>query len=131
MLQILHLEDNAVDAELIERLLRKQGIIAHFTRVKDRVLFIEALQQTRFDVILSDFEMPGFDGLSALKIANEQAPDCPFVFVSGCLGEEAGIESLTQGASDFVSKDRLGGLPAAIRRVQRESAERTRITNHE
>lgn len=81
MLQILHLEDNPVDGELIERLVRRQGIVGHFTRVKAREDFIGALQQTRFDLILSDFEMPGFDGLSALKIAHEQAPDCPFVFV--------------------------------------------------
>jgi two-component system cell cycle sensor histidine kinase/response regulator CckA len=124
MLQILHLEDNPVDGELIERLVRRQGIVGHFTRVKAREDFIGALQQTRFDLILSDFEMPGFDGLSALKIAHEQAPDCPFVFVSGRLGEDAAIESLTQGACDFIVKDRLGRLPSAIRRAIRDTSER-------
>jgi len=123
-LQILHLEDNPVDGELVERLLRRQGIVGHFTRVQARDEFIGALQQTRFDVILSDFELPGFDGLSALKIAHEQAPDCPFIFVSGRLGEEAAIESLAQGASDFIVKDRLGRLPATIRRVLRETSEK-------
>ena len=123
-MQILHLEDNPVDGELVERLLRRQGIVGHFTRVQARDEFIGALQQTRFDVILSDFELPGFDGLSALKIAHEQAPDCPFIFVSGRLGEEAAIESLAQGASDFIVKDRLGRLPATIRRVLRETSEK-------
>jgi CheY-like chemotaxis protein len=124
LLQILHAEDNSMDGELIERLLRKQGIVCHFTRVQARSNFIAALEQTRFDVILSDYEMPGFDGLSALEIAREMAPDCPFLFVSGSLREEAAIELLTQGASDYILKDQLGCLPTAIRRVLREAGEK-------
>ena len=113
-----------MDGELIERLLRKQGIVCQFTRVQARSDFVAALEQTRFDVILSDYEMPGFDGLSALEIAREQAPGCPFVFVSGSLREEAAIELLTLGASDYILKDQLGCLPNAIRRSLREAGEK-------
>jgi two-component system, cell cycle sensor histidine kinase and response regulator CckA len=122
-LRILHLEDSPADAELIKSILPASGIDCIVTCVKSRGEFKTALEQHTYDLIISDYKLPGFDGLSALEMAREKAPDCPFIFVSGALGEEAAIESLKRGATDYLLKDRLGRLGAAVRRALREAAE--------
>ena len=73
----------------------------------DQSLEQQALTSAEFDVILSDFSLPQFDGLTALKIARELRPDVPFIFVSGTIGEERAVESLRAGARDYILKDRL------------------------
>ena len=90
-LSILHLEDNDHDAELVRRTLENDGIEVEVTRVMKRETFVDALEQGAFDLILSDYSMPGFDGGRALAIAHEKCPTTPFVFVSGTIGEEAAV----------------------------------------
>jgi len=128
-LKILHLEDNESDAELIELRLKAEQIACSITLVATREHFQEALETQSFDLILSDYSLPAFDGLSALKMARQQTPDTPYMFVSGTMGEEAAVESLKSGAADYVLKDRLARLAAAIRRAVREAEERARHTH--
>src|SRR5437588_251918 len=106
-LNILHLEDDPLDAELVASNLADAGISARIVRVDSASLFRSALRQSEFDLIISDFSMPGFDGKSALAIAREQSPETPFVFVSGTIGEEAAVDSLLNGATDYVLKHKL------------------------
>lgn len=122
-LLIVHVEDNPADAALAEALLESSGIACKITCVKTQEAFEEALRQPVVDVILSDFSMPKFDGLSALRIARAMRPEVPFIFVSGTIGEEMAIESVKEGATDYVIKDRMSRLPFSIRRALKEAAE--------
>ena len=114
---ILHLEDSALDCELAGANLRKAGLNCDVTRVDTQDAFVAALDARRFDVILADFSLPTFDGLSALKIAQAKAPQTPFIFLSGRMGEETAVEALKHGARDYVLKQRLVRLPAAVKRA--------------
>ena len=113
-LQVLHLEDNAADTELIQATLGSEGVQAKLTRVEAEDDFIGALKDERFDLILADYTLPSFDGLSALRIAQQRAPDIPFIFVSGTLGEDIAIEALKTGATDYVLKTRLSRLVPSV-----------------
>src|SRR5437870_1304352 len=106
-LQILLLEDDVVDAELIEATLEAEGIPTEIARVETRGDFLAALENHQIDVVLSDYKLPSFDGLTALALVRERNPDIPFILVSGTLGEEAAIESIKNGAVDYVLKQRL------------------------
>src|SRR5215471_70767 len=123
-LHVLHLEDNANDAELIQAALDSEGIVSDVARVETRVDFLAALEQGGFDVVLADYTLPSFDGLSALKIALETCPDVPFIFVSGTLGEEVAIVALKIGATDYVLKERLSRIVLSVHRALREAQER-------
>jgi PAS domain S-box-containing protein len=123
-LRILILEDMASDAELMTYELRLARIDFSYRRVTDREQFLAALDEERPDVILSDFHLPGFDGLEALTQAQAKYPEVPFLFVSGAMGEEVAIESLKRGATDYVLKDRLSRLGPAVQRALREAEER-------
>src|SRR5712692_7460791 len=123
-LRILHLEDNPYDATLIQQSLKADGIVSEVLRVDSRADFVKALEKGRFDLILSDYTIPSFDGLSALGLAIQARSDLPFIFVSGTLGEDVAIESLKQGATDYVLKDRLGRLGSSVRRALHEVEER-------
>ena len=120
---ILHVEDNAKDAALINSTLKAGGITCETTRVQTRDDFVAALE-LGFDLILSDFTLPQFDGLSALKIAHTEQPDVPVIFVSGTLGEERAIEALKSGATDYVLKEGVSRLVPAVRRAMQEVDER-------
>src|SRR4051794_4434575 len=85
----------------------------------------KSFAQVEPDLILSDFTLPGFDGAIALLIANSRRPEIPFIFVSGTIGEERAVEALKCGATDYVLKDRLLRLGAAVRRALREARERS------
>lgn len=122
--RLLLLEDNSLDAELIVGLLNEGGFECRSHRVETRADFIAALERDPFDVILADYSLPSFDGLSALQIARERCPDVPFVLVSGVLGEDVAIEALTQGATDYVLKQRLTRLVPAVQRALTEERER-------
>ena len=123
--RILHLEDSAADAELVAERLRQDGFAPEIERVETRRAFTAALTGgPAFDLILADFSLPDFDGLAALTIARELAPDTPFVFVSGMLGEETAIEAVRAGATDYVVKERLGRLGVVVRRALAEAGER-------
>lgn len=123
-LRILHLEDDPRDAELVEATLGAAGIDCDVQLVSGRQDFIAALEQGGHELVLADFALPEFDGMSALAIAREHYPDLPFVFVSGRLGEEAAIESLKSGATDYVLKNRLSRLVPAVNRALTEALER-------
>lgn len=123
-LHILILEDVTTDAELIKDELREAGTVFTPNCVKDNVSYLKALDEFSPDIILSDYSLPSFDGLSALKLAVKMCPDVPFIFVSGALGEETAIELLKQGATDYVLKSRLSRLGPAVSRALQEVKER-------
>jgi len=125
-LRILHLEDSRNDAELVRENLADGGIDCEIARVETREDFVAAIERGGFDLILADYKLPLFDGLSALAIRQEHCPDVPFVFVSGQIGEDRAIESLKSGATDYVIKDRLSRLVPAVNRALAENKERTR-----
>ena len=120
---VLLLEDSALDAELTIAQIRKAGVSANVKHVSCRAEYENALSSHHFDLILADFALPDFDGLAALEMARKKAPVTPFIFVSGTLGEDVAIESLKNGATDYVLKYRLDRLAPAIRRALRERAE--------
>src|SRR5215467_177457 len=124
-LRILHLEDDLRDAELLQAKLETEDILCHVIRVETQADFCAALDQGGVDLILADYTLPSFDGLSALKIALEKCPDIPFIFVSGTLGEEVAIEALKIGAKDYVLKERLSRIVPSVYRALREAQEKT------
>jgi PAS domain S-box-containing protein len=123
-LRILLLEDDPGDAQLIQALLEMEHGVCEITRVQTRAEFLEALKAGGIDLILADYKLPSFDGLSALKLARGVRPDLPFIFVSGTLGEEVAIEALKIGATDYVVKTRLSRLVPSVQRALREARER-------
>ena len=125
-MRLLIVEDVAAEAELAVRHLNSGGIPCIPRTVSDERQFRAALEQFRPHVILSDFTLPAFDGLAALDIARAEAPDVPFIFLSGTLGEERAIEALRRGAVDYVLKTNPARLVPAVRRALREVDERAR-----
>ena len=125
-IQILHLEDDQFDAELVQATLELANISCLITRAQNSNDFANALHEGRYDLILADYSLPNFDGLSALSIARDQAPHIPFIFVSGTLGEDAAITALTEGAVDYVTKQKLPRLAPAIRRALQEAENQTK-----
>ncbi|MBD2304295.1 response regulator [Chroococcidiopsis sp. FACHB-1243] len=123
-LKFLILEDSILDAELITALLAESEIECESIQVKTRSEFQAALERGGFDLILSDYSLPGFDGISALVMARQLCPDVPFIFVTATMGEEVAIETLKGGATDYVLKQRLERLIPAVERSLREAAER-------
>ena len=123
-LKILHLEDNQHDADLVEATLESGGLAADLVRVDRRETFKAALDSGEFDVILADYNLPSFDGAAAQEIAARSHPDVPFIYLSGSIGEELAVERLKAGATDYVLKDRLARLPAAVERALAEAGER-------
>ena len=122
---ILHLEDSALDAELIKDRLEKSGLAVAIELVEDRKEFVAKLTARPYDLILSDYEVPGFNGLAALALTREHQPDTPFIFVSGAMGEELAVDTLKRGATDYVLKHRLMRLPTAVERALAESRDRS------
>jgi PAS domain S-box-containing protein len=123
-LHILHLEDDANDAILVQSTLEGGGIACATTLVQTHHDFVAALENGGIDLILSDCALPGFDGMSALKTAQSKWPAIPLIFVSGTLGEERAVESLKSGATDYVLKGHLARLVPAVRRAMKEIKER-------
>jgi len=130
-LRILYLEDDPRDAELVQETLASDGIRCHLTRVETEADFIASLEQGGFDLILADYTLPSFDGLSALKIAQQGWPHVPLIFVSGTLGEEVAIEALKIGATDYVFKTRLSRIVPSVQRALREAEERIDLSRAE
>src|SRR3989442_962884 len=118
------LEDDVADAELVAHALSKGGVVYSLARVETKEGFVRELAEHPPDLILLDYSLPGFDGLTALNIAQEKNPDVPFIFVTGTLGEEVVIEMLKSGATDYVLKNRLTRLGSAVQRALREARNR-------
>src|SRR5690606_14100480 len=122
--RILLVEDSPADAELELAELRRSGLRVVHQIVESEPAFRSALESFRPELIISDFSMPQFDGMWALSIARERAPHVPFLFVSGTIGEEYAIRALKSGATDYVLKNNLLRLPAAVERALQDAAER-------
>jgi diguanylate cyclase (GGDEF)-like protein/PAS domain S-box-containing protein len=125
-ISILHLEDDPLDAEFFAATLRGVGLECDITLAKNKEAYRAALigPDSRFDLILSDNTLPGFSGVKALSMARAERPELPFIFLSGSIGEEAAIESLKMGATDYVLKDRASRLLPAITRALKETLDR-------
>jgi PAS domain S-box-containing protein len=123
-LHILILEDDNTDAELIKHELQNANITFTSNCVETKEAFQENLENFVPDIILADYTLPSFDGCSAMRIVKEKCPDVPFIFVSGTIGEDIAIESLKNGATDYVLKDGISRLVPAVHRALREIDEK-------
>ncbi|HEX2757000.1 MAG TPA: PAS domain S-box protein, partial [Thermoanaerobaculia bacterium] len=132
LLRILHVEDVPADAELAERELRRAGFEFDIRRVETREAFLAALADFAPDLILSDYRLPEFDGMQALRLAKEHSAETPVIITTGSVNEETAVECMKAGAVDYVLKEQLGGLGTAVRsaleaqrlRVERRRAEK-------
>ena len=116
--RLLHVEDEVTDSDLVGVWLQEAGLNWEVVRVDTREAFVKALESERFDIILSDFQLPAFNGLEALKETRARRPDLAFVFFTATLGEERAVDALKAGATDFVAKERPARLvPDADARV--------------
>jgi two-component system, cell cycle sensor histidine kinase and response regulator CckA len=122
--RILHLEDDSNDAELILAALEGYGLQVAVEHVTTQEQFTAAVERGEMNLILSDYSLPNFDGIAALHIAREKVPDVPFIIVSGQIGEEAAVDSVRGGATDYVLKQRLSRLGPSVRRALLEAEER-------
>ncbi|MDO3644011.1 PAS domain S-box protein [Mucilaginibacter sp. L3T2-6] len=124
-LKILHLEDIASDAELVERALRKGGIVFESKVVDNEAAFVKTVTEFGPDIILSDHSLPSFNSLAALKILKEKKIDVPFILITSTISEEFAVNIIKEGASDYILKDRLQRLPNAIvNAIKRYQSER-------
>lgn len=135
-IKMLLVEDNVSDAELIAQAVKREGFETNWQRVVSREEYLNALDSS-IDIILADHTLPQFDAISALKILNQQELDIPFIIVSGTISEEAAIEGLRLGATDYLLKDRLSRLGPAVKdaidqhqlRKAKEDAEQALLAN--
>jgi light-regulated signal transduction histidine kinase (bacteriophytochrome) len=116
----LLLEDNALDVTLILRALRQSGYDVNASTVQDEAAFVAALRAHNPEIILADFNLPGWSGMEAIKVVRREGLDIPLIMVSGALGDVTAVECIKQGATDYVLKDGLVRLPEAIRRALQE-----------
>ena len=123
-LRILLLEDDPQDAMLIQELLETDHFVCEITCVQTRAEFLAGLRSGGIDLILADYQLPSFDGLSALELARSERHDLPFIFVSGMIGEETAVDALRFGATDYILKPRLARLVPAVQRALSEARER-------
>ncbi len=130
-LRILHLEDEPDFSALISALLDKEGLAAELVLVTDFKSFVSALERETFDVIIADFMLPSCNGLQALKLAQEKCPAVPFLLLSGAIGEQAAIDFMRSGATDYVLKSGLERLVPSIRRAVQERQEHTQRVHAE
>ena len=126
MIQFVHVQDNENDAELVEALISQEFPDSRVQRVETKADYESVLGRVEPNLILSDFSLPSFDGLTALTIARRMRPDTPFIFLSGTIGEEVAVEALKNGAIDYVLKDRMVRLVPAIQRALSHSEEQMR-----
>src|SRR3569833_2870576 len=124
-LRILHLEDDPDFVSLVSDMLREEGLPAEMTSTQNFQGFISALQGSAFDLILADYSLPACNGLQALSLVREKDPHTPIVHISGTIGEQAAIECLRCGATDYVLKNKLERLAPTVRRAVKEAEERS------
>ena len=123
-IKLLIVEDVATDVELTVRELSRAGLSCKMMRVDTEADYLRQLEAFAPELILCDFSLPRFDGLSALALARERHPELPFIFVSGTIGEEVAVESLKRGASDYVLKTNLARLGSAVKRALQQAQDR-------
>src|SRR5690349_24902910 len=125
--KLVVVEDMPTEAEIAVRQLESGGFACSWKRVDSEAALRRVLDELKPDLILSDFTLPGFDGISALEVAREKMPDVPFIFLSGTIGEERAIDALQRGAYDYVLKTNMARLVPAVRRALSDAAgKRTR-----
>lgn len=129
--RVIMLEDAATDAELMEISLREGGLAFATKRVETREAYERALGEFAPDVILVDFKLPGYDGLSGIRLARRLCPHVPVIVVTGALGDESAVELMKAGACDYVLKDRLARLPVAIENAIADAERAARIRREE
>lgn len=120
-IRILHLEDSPIDATLIQRKLQSNGVKCDITHVNSRESFETALNREEFQVVLCDYNIPDYDGISALKLVRQKHPVIPVLLISGSIGEEDAVKCLQHGATDYLLKQSLDRLPAAVSRALSEA----------
>ena len=131
ILKVLSLEDSARDFEIIREQLTEAGYVMEISRVEKGADFEDILRTKSYDIILADFNLPGYDAFTALHLCNEICPDVPFICVSGSIGEETAIELIKKGAVDYVLKDRPKRLPLAVKRALEEAKEKRLVKQAE
>jgi len=119
-IRILHLEDSLKDSELIHSLINSGEIRHDYFLADNEKDFLKILETENIDIILSDYSLPDYNGNEALKVAREKYSYIPFIFVSGAMGEDAAINAMLNGATDYVLKNKLERLPPAIKRAMHE-----------
>jgi diguanylate cyclase (GGDEF)-like protein/PAS domain S-box-containing protein len=122
-IRILHLEDDPLDANFVREKLEAEGLVCDILWVNSKQPFLSALESGSFDLVLSDFNLPDYDGMSALQKVRETHPELPVIVISGTIGEDEAVDCLKAGATDYVLKQRLQRLGAAVRRALREKEE--------
>src|SRR6186713_2428042 len=120
--RLIVVEDMPMEAEIAVRQLESGGFTCSWKRVETESALRVALAEAQPDIILSDFTLPGFDGISALQVSREISPDTPFIFLSGTIGEERAIDALQRGAYDYVLKTNMARLVPAVRRALNDAA---------
>jgi len=125
-LHILHLEDDPADSLLVRDQFASDELNAEVRQVGTRDEFVQALDEQPWDLVLADYRLPGYNGLDALKLVRKKYPHLPFILMSGTIGEQAAIESLKAGATDYILKQKRDRLPTAVRRAVAEATERNR-----
>lgn len=116
-LQILHLEDSALDHELIRRELSRGGLVFDMHRVETLTAFVEATQEKTFHIVIADYRLPGFTALDAWECRSPPNIDTPFILLSGAIGEAAAVNAIHMGISDYLPKEDLGKLLRVIHRT--------------
>ncbi len=127
-LRILHLEDSLIDQELLSVTLELAQLpwVPDIRQVDEQAGYLAALSEFRPHVVISDYSLPGYDGLSAFVAAREAIPNLPFIMVTGAMGEEVAVETLRRGVTDYLLKQRLEMLPQALMRAIAEATEKVR-----
>jgi two-component system, cell cycle sensor histidine kinase and response regulator CckA len=130
-LRILHLEDDPLDRELVEATLVEGGFSCKIRHVETRTAFTQAIEEGEIDIILADYSLPAFDGITALEISRQRLPVVPFILVSGALGEDPAIEAMRSGATDYVLKQKLSRLVPAVQRALMEAENSKNLASKE
>ena len=119
-LKVLLVEDNASDGELILHALGKGGFASNSEVVQTAEEFADRIHKNKYDIILADYRLPGWNGMETVAVLRQEGLDIPVVLVSGALGELKAVECIKQGAADYVLKDHLARLPQCVRRAIEE-----------
>jgi PAS domain S-box len=131
LVKVLMLEDSSTDAELIERALKSAGITFTVRRVETESAFVAALEEFKPDIVLADFKLPSYDGLSAVKFVHTNYPHLPIISVTGALGDETAAELIKAGATDYILKDRMARLPTAVQKAVLETERAAELSKQE